>query len=579
MNITIRIAFRNLIRQKRRNILLGIAMAFGVIILVISNSFARGISDTLLNKIIVNLTGHIDLTMAENGSKWKTVIRDRSRMEALVTQNIQGIIELRENASTFCRAIGNGKSDNIALVGIKPNQSFFDWVKLKSGNADDFTRQTIENPIILSETKAKYLNVQLHDTLRIRFRNIFGQEQTAALKIIGISKSQNMFMDMAAFVELQHIKSLLGYRAYESSSLQMILKKPLTAIQQATTLHRVLTPNLAIIEGFACTANTSYPATFLSFKRDPISIGILTQNMIIVSGNLQEITSKEGVMLHENLARALSLNIGNNFTMVYTNKFEPGTTTVTYTINGFFTLRNKVNSSDKWVLLSDQLFYKTYYSYLPMNANIYPIASTDTTYAIYQAIGPEWNRYFRTQTSETYQKKIKDFSRIKSPISGLDVTSMYETASSVLSLEKALNLMTFIAVMILFFIILIGVINTLRMSIRERTREIGTIRAIGMQRNTVRNIFIIETGLLALLSSIVGVMVGLLIIAGLSLITLHAEGPMNILLVNNHLHFVPSATAIIFNIVIIFLIAIVTAFFPANRAANLSASAALRHYE
>ena len=52
------LAFRNLIRQRRRNLLLGVAIAFGTMILILANSFSRGITDTLLNKIVVQMTGH-----------------------------------------------------------------------------------------------------------------------------------------------------------------------------------------------------------------------------------------------------------------------------------------------------------------------------------------------------------------------------------------------------------------------------------------------------------------------------------------------------------------------------------------
>jgi putative ABC transport system permease protein len=162
------------------------------------------------------------------------------------------------------------------------------------------------------------------------------------------------------------------------------------------------------------------------------------------------------------------------------------------------------------------------------------------------------------------------------------VGSMYETASMVLNLEYALNLITFICVMLLFFIILIGVVNTLRMTIRERTREIGTVRAIGMQRVDVRNSFLIETGMLALISAAVGTMVAFAAMWGLSQITFKTgdnPNPLSMLLVDGHLFFAPTAGAIVFFVILIVGIAVVTAYFPARRAARLSAADALRHFE
>jgi putative ABC transport system permease protein len=157
---------------------------------------------------------------------------------------------------------------------------------------------------------------------------------------------------------------------------------------------------------------------------------------------------------------------------------------------------------------------------------------------------------------------------------------MYEMASDVLKLEGALNLITFGAVLVLFFIILIGVINTLRMTIRERTREIGTVRAIGMQKKDVRNSFVLETMFLGFFSAIAGTALAFLAMFGLSRIIFRAEdNPMSMLLVNSHLNFVPSIGATIFYIALIVAISVATAYFPARRAAKMSAADALRHFE
>jgi ABC-type antimicrobial peptide transport system permease subunit len=175
---------------------------------------------------------------------------------------------------------------------------------------------------------------------------------------------------------------------------------------------------------------------------------------------------------------------------------------------------------------------------------------------------------------------MRDMGSTKYKGAVVDVESMYEMASDVLKLEGALNLITFSAVLVLFFIILIGVINTLRMTIRERTREIGTIRAIGMQKKDVRNSFILETMFLGLFSAITGTALAFLTMFGLSRITFHAEdNPLSMLLVNSHLNFMPSVGATFFYIALIVAISVVTAYFPAQRAAKMPAADALRHFE
>ena len=54
-------------------------------------------------------------------------------------------------------------------------------------------------------------------------------------------------------------------------------------------------------------------------------------------------------------------------------------------------------------------------------------------------------------------------------------------------------------------IILVGVMNSMWMAIRERTQEIGTLRAIGMGRGGVLSMFVIEASLLSFGATIAGV--------------------------------------------------------------------------
>ncbi len=61
---------------------------------------------------------------------------------------------------------------------------------------------------------------------------------------------------------------------------------------------------------------------------------------------------------------------------------------------------------------------------------------------------------------------------------------------------------------ILLIVISVGIMNTLWIAIRERTREIGTLRAIGMQRGRVMRMFVTEAFLLSAVATFVGVVIG-----------------------------------------------------------------------
>ena len=70
------------------------------------------------------------------------------------------------------------------------------------------------------------------------------------------------------------------------------------------------------------------------------------------------------------------------------------------------------------------------------------------------------------------------------------------------------RLVLYIAVFIIFVVALIIINNSLVMATLERTREIGTMRAIGAQRGFVMRMFLVETATLALLFGGLGIALG-----------------------------------------------------------------------
>jgi ABC-type antimicrobial peptide transport system permease subunit len=224
--------------------------------------------------------------------------------------------------------------------------------------------------------------------------------------------------------------------------------------------------------------------------------------------------------------------------------------------------------------VNDKDFYGFFYRAWPESS---PAAEPGSPLAPY--LCPAWILLDRTSTTKGLQKKFRLLPRLKTRATAVDVATMYETASMVVNLEYALNLITLVAVLILFFIIQVGVVNTLRMTIRERTREIGTMRAIGMRRRDVRNLFLIETFFLSLISGALGVALAFAGMWLLRQIPFQADSnPLSMLLVNERLHFRPSVPGIGAYLLLILLIAAATAWFPARRAARLAPSDALRHF-
>lgn len=90
----------------------------------------------------------------------------------------------------------------------------------------------------------------------------------------------------------------------------------------------------------------------------------------------------------------------------------------------------------------------------------------------------------------------------------LDATIWKDEVSFLTYVVTAFDSVTFFLASILIVIIAVGIMNTMWNAVRERTKEIGTMRAIGMHKEMVLALFVTEATLLGLFSTTAGALLG-----------------------------------------------------------------------
>ena len=156
------------------------------------------------------------------------------------------------------------------------------------------------------------------------------------------------------------------------------------------------------------------------------------------------------------------------------------------------------------------------------------------------------------------------------------LVTLNDILSEVEQIVNVLDRAALIILLVLFGIIMVGVTNTFRMVLIERTREIGTMRAVGMQRGIVRKLFLYE----AFFISLAGVLAGLAL-AGISMFILMqiywgVDTPAFMLMKNGYMTFIVSPLQVIFNFIVVTGLTLAAAAFPAGKAARLQPADALR---
>ena len=198
---------------------------------------------------------------------------------------------------------------------------------------------------------------------------------------------------------------------------------------------------------------------------------------------------------------------------------------------------------------------------IPVNTMITQVTGKDEIQEIDVSV---YDTDFMDQTIQDVELFLRDYRGLKEDQeSDFRITSFTDILGTVQTITKLLTTMIAGISGISLVVGGVGVMNIMLVSVTERTKEIGLLKAIGARNLDILIQFLVEAVFMTLTGGIIGVFLGII---GAYLVSIFANIP-----------FLISIPWIIIAVVISSLVGVVFGLYPASRAAKLTPIDALRH--
>ncbi|SNQ62812.1 ABC transporter permease [Candidatus Methanoperedens nitratireducens] len=150
------------------------------------------------------------------------------------------------------------------------------------------------------------------------------------------------------------------------------------------------------------------------------------------------------------------------------------------------------------------------------------------------------------------------------------VTALATIQQQISSITQTISLFLAAIAAVSLLVGAVGIANTMFMSVMERTRQIGLLKALGATDNEVMKLFLMESGLFGFVGGVLGIIFGILISVIISSVGLRTIGP------GGEMSAVVSPQLLIFALAFSVFVGVISGVVPARTAAKMNPVDALR---
>ena len=224
MNNILKIAYRNVSRQKRRSNLLGLAIAFGVMMIVLVNGLTSGLITNTMRNFESLLGGHVyisgDVLLANK--KVVNRIENPEILEAVLPQIDSYVEEYQKRSVIQGKFIFRSNVSQEVLYGVNwdEEENLLESLKIVQGSVEDLRQP---DAIIIPEKVAEALGVVLGEEFLVSFETVTGQANVGTFILRATFEDVSGLGFVTSYANIEYVNSLLSLNEGEYQSLNLVL--------------------------------------------------------------------------------------------------------------------------------------------------------------------------------------------------------------------------------------------------------------------------------------------------------------------------------------------------------------------
>ncbi|OQX80497.1 MAG: hypothetical protein B6D61_01925 [Bacteroidetes bacterium 4484_249] len=244
--------------------------------------------------------------------------------------------------------------------------------------------------------------------------------------------------------------------------------------------HVVGVSNRLVVQSMVASAETASGVIIMGIDPD-IEPKVTNLNTKIIEGAYFEGIKKNPVVIGKKLAEKLNVKVRSKI-IITIQDLDNDIISGAFRVAGIYTTNNNLyDEAHIFVRYSDLVTLSGF----PENAGHEIAISLD---------------------DNEYLPEVQE--KVKALAPGYEVMNWKELSPEMSYLTEVMDMYMYIFIIIILLALLFGIINTMLMVVMERTKEIGMLMAVGMNKMRVFSMIVLESVLLSFVGGIAGIIIG-----------------------------------------------------------------------